>query len=216
MKAKSLFTKVKELLTEEVAPLPVRKEVRETSYPERVSDVQIKPIAGGEDLPVGGWRGGEEIPTGGWRGGEEIPTGGWRGGEEIPVGGWRGGEEIPEGGWRASSTSSFLNSLLGLGMNEKPPIHDVYRTKDGRYFFEFVFYWTGNYYDIDIFKMPSYGTRSEDAHKTHRLNSERGGYKICFGDPYMIDSLSEGRKWAGTWAECTMNYIKYGENFPNE
>lgn len=88
MKTKSLFKKVKELLTEEVAPFPVRKEELETSYLERVPNVQIKPIAGGEDLPVGGCRGGEENSTRCSRGGKEIPSRGRRGSEKIPEGGW--------------------------------------------------------------------------------------------------------------------------------
>lgn len=194
---------VSDLLNQRDTREPERKEVREALRPVVVSNGQNKPAAGGEEIPVGGWRGGEEIPTGGWRGGEEIPTGGWR-----------GGEEIPEGGWRASS-SSFLADLLGTNTSQKSVVHDVYRTKDGRHYFEFVFYWTGEYYDIDIFKMPSYGNRSKDLHDTHRLPSDRGGYKICFGDPHLIDSLDEGRRWAGIWAECTMNYILYGNNFPN-
>lgn len=130
------------------------------------------------------------------------------GGEEIPAGGWRGGEEIPEGGWR---TDPYLLDVE----QEADVTYDIYRTKDGEDYFEFVFVWTGEYYDIDIFRMPSYGRRSKNLHDTHRLPSDRGGHKICFGDPYLIDSLGTARKWAATWAECTMNYIRYGNDFPN-
>lgn len=145
--------------------------------------------------------GGEEIPAGGWRagGGEEIPAGGWRagGGEEIPAGGWRtgGGEEIPAGGWRA--------------------VIDTYRTQDGRYYFEFRFHPVGSYYDIDILRMPEYSPRSADLHTTHRLPSDRGGYKICFGDPSVIKNLNIARQWAGAWSELTMKYILDGTLFPN-
>ena len=132
-------------------------------------------------------------------GGEEIPAGGWRtgGGEEIPAGGWRagGGEEIPAGGWRA--------------------VVDTYRSKDSMYLFQFRFFPVGAYYDIDIMEMPSYGIRSSDLHVTHRLPSERGGYKICFGDPKIITDLNTAKRWAASWCELTVKYIKEGTAFPN-
>ena len=150
---------------------------------------------GGEDIPAGGWRGGEDIPAGGWRGGEDIPAGGWRGGEDIPAGGWRGGEDIPAGGWRAET--------------------DVYRTKDGNGYFKFRFYKIGDYFEIDILAMPSYNNRDSGCHSTHRLSSSRGGYKICFGDPRMVSTLSLAKQWAAMWSEHTMNYIRNGVQFPN-
>jgi hypothetical protein len=129
-------------------------------------------------------------------GGEEIPAGGWRGGEELPKGGWRsGGEEIPSGGWRA--------------------VEDVYRTRDGSGYFKFRFYQIGDYYEIDILAMPSYGSRSNDLHATHRLPSGRGGYKICFGDPRVVTDIKTAKKWASTWSEHTYTYIKSGNPFPN-
>ncbi len=153
---------------------------------------------GGEEIPAGGWRGGEEVPKGGWRGGEEIPAGGWRGGgEEIPAGGWRGGEEIPKGGWRAYAQT------------------DVYRTNDGSAYFRFGFARVGNRVEIDILDMPSYGGRASDQHSTHRLKSERGGYKVCFGDPSVSDSISSAKNWAKQWAEHTWKYITTGTPFPN-
>lgn len=167
----------------------------------KLPTVFARDCGGGEEIPAGGWRGGgEEIPAGGWRtgGGEEIPAGGWRGGgEEIPAGGWRcgGGEEIPAGGWRS--------------------VVDTYRSKDGMYYFEFRFFPVGAYFDIDILDMPSYGLRSSDLHKTHRLPSERGGYKICFGDPKIITDLNTAKRWAASWSELTVQYIKDGSAFPN-
>lgn len=141
--------------------------------------------------------GGEEVPSGGWRGGEEIPKGGWRGGEEIPKGGWRGGEEIPKGGWRSYAKT------------------DTYRTEDGRAYFEFGFAQVGSRVEIDIIDSPGYGSRSDSVHTTHRLKSERGGYKICFGDPAVSSDLASAKKWAKEWAECTWKYITTGREFPN-
>ena len=161
---------------------------------------------GGEEIPTGGWRGGEEIPKGGWRAVEEIPAGGWRGGEEIPKGGWRGGEEIPKGGWRGGE------EIPKGGWRAK---EDVYRTNDGGGYFKFRFYPIGDYYEIDILAMPSYGSRSSDMHSTHRLPSGRGGYKICFGDPRILRDLNTAKKWAAVWSEYTNRYIKYGNAFPN-
>ena len=203
MKTKSVYKTVNELFYPRDSRLPVRKEVPEVLRPAVILN-GFKNVVEGSDV----------IPSNNHQGGEEIPTGGWRGGEEIPEGGWRGGEEIPEGGWRASSPS-FVGNILSM-VSPKKVIHDVYKTKNGKQLFEFAFYWKWNHYEIDIFKMPSYGSRSTDLHNTHRLPSDRGGHKICFGDPHLINSLEEGRKWAGTWAECTMNYILHGNCFPNE
>lgn len=159
-------------------------------------------------------KGGEEIPTGGWRGGEEVPAGGWRGGEEIPKGGWRGGEEIPKGGWRTPSSSTFSEEIPS-GKWLAHVAKDVYRTKDGRAYFEFGFAQVGSRVEIDILDSPSYGGRADDVHTTHRLKSERGGYKICFGDPSVSHDISSAKKWAAMWAELTWKYITSGQTFPN-
>jgi hypothetical protein len=106
-----------------------------------------------------------------------------------------GGEEIPPGGWRSAE--------------------DTYRTKDGEVYFKFRFYPVGNYYEIDIIAMPSYGNRVSDLHTTHRLPSERGGNKVCFADPSIVTDLSTAKKWAAMWAEHTWKYIKNGTPFPN-
>ena len=142
-------------------------------------------------------KGGEAIPSGRFMGGEEIPVGGWRGGEEIPIGGWRGGEEVPAGGWR-----NYIKT-------------DVYRTQDGRAYFEFGFAQVGSNVEIDILDTPGYGSRDENVHITHRLKSERGGYKICFGEPSISSDMHSAKKWAGQWAEHTWKYITTGKQFPN-
>ncbi|OQW91107.1 MAG: hypothetical protein BWK78_05470 [Thiotrichaceae bacterium IS1] len=109
-----------------------------------------------------------------------------------------GSEEIPTGGWRA--------------------VQDVYRTKDGNAYFTFSFVKVGiffTHYEIDIVSQPSYGDREAGQHSTHRLPSARGGYRVCLGDDSQADSLFNARKWAGTWAEHTWNYICTGRSFPN-
>ena len=91
----------------------------------------------------------------------------------------------------------------------------IYDCRNGRDSFKFGFYWTGNYYEIDILEMPSYRYASENLHATHRLPSDRGGYRICFGKPRIINSMSVAKKWAGAWSELTIMYIREGIPFPN-
>lgn len=131
-----------------------------------------------------------------------IPKGGWRGSESsIPKGGWRGTEsEIPKGGWRISS----------------PVLRDVYRTTTG-HIFEFAFYMVrDSYYEIDILSMPDYGSRQTGQHETHRLESNHGNdTRICFGDNANVTTLEDAKKWAGIWAEQSMDYIINNNPFPN-
>jgi hypothetical protein len=128
---------------------------------------------------------------------EEIPYGSFRGGEEIPPGGWRNGEEIPPGGWR-----SYIYK-------------DDYRTRDGRAYYKFGFAQVGSNIEIDILDMPGYGGRDDALHPTHRLKSERGGYKICFGNPSISNDINSAKKWAAIWAEHTWKYITTGKPIPN-
>lgn len=89
---------------------------------------------------------------------------------------------------------------------------DTYRTKDGIALFTFGFVEVNNHIEIDILEQPSYGSRANDAHSTHRLDSERGGKKVCFGDPDYIHQ-GNAKKWAAEWAEATWKYIKTGVTF---
>jgi len=169
--------------------------------------------------------GGDEIPPGGWRSGsDQIFSVGWRsgGGDEIPFGGWRANFK---GGWLTPSSFSETegqNALVPISTPfESIPYGgfrsaiDVYRTKTGNGYFKFRFYRIGSYYEIDILAMPSYNSRATDCHSTHRL-PERGGYKVCMGDPRILTTLTEAKKWAAVWSELTMKYIMYGTSFPNK
>ena len=104
-----------------------------------------------------------------------------------------GGEKIPPGGWRATQ--------------------DEYRTRDGRAYFVFRFVAVSSYFEVDIVSMPSYGRRNEGAHETHRLSSDRGGKRICFGDASAISTLQIAYDFAQAWAENTWKYINTGERF---
>jgi len=94
-------------------------------------------------------------------------------------------------------------------------LEDVYTTSGGHEFtFNFVPSLNSDHYEIDIISQPDYGDQPDDSHSTHRLPSDRGGMKICFGDDSVVSTLDGAKKWAGTWAELTMKYIEKGEEFP--
>jgi hypothetical protein len=109
-----------------------------------------------------------------------------------------------------------VNSLPPGWSNVKRYAYDTYRTRDGEAFFEFRFVDVGSKIEIDISHIPSYGDRSRDPHKTHRLPSSRGGEKICVGDESAINSFSVAKKTAMAWAEQTWRYIKTGRSFDNK
>jgi len=93
-------------------------------------------------------------------------------------------------------------------------VTDNYRTKDGKANFTFGFIKTAEgYYDIDILSSPSYGNRSSGLHPTHRLHSDRGGFKICFGNPSVAKTLGGAKSWAKEWSEASWDYIKTGRTF---
>ena len=120
-----------------------------------------------------------------------------------------GGEKIPPGGWRANQTMSDaqIERLIESGYAGE------YRTRDGRAYFIFHFVQVSTYFEVDIVKMPCYGTRNEGAHETHRLGSRNGGKKICFGDESAINTLEIAREFAASWAENTWQYILTGVRF---
>jgi len=94
-------------------------------------------------------------------------------------------------------------------------INDVYRTQSGQYLFEFNFVNKGSYFEIDIVDQPGYGNRNSGEHPTHRLPSDRGGYRICFGNPETINTLDKAFEWAAVWSEQTEKYIVQGIDFNN-
>jgi len=92
-------------------------------------------------------------------------------------------------------------------------MRDTYRTKDGRARFDFRFVDKRSHYEIDILSTPSYGTRSRNQHKTHRISSSRGCDRICVGDDSAVRTLSQAKKIAKAWSEQTWRYIKTGRPF---
>jgi hypothetical protein len=98
--------------------------------------------------------------------------------------------------------------------------NDTYRTRDGRAYFDFRFVGRGGFlapefWEVDILRMPSYGSRDDNLHATHRLPSSRSdcSYKVCIGNEQGVTSLTEAKRWAKAWAEETWSYIRTGERF---
>lgn len=86
-----------------------------------------------------------------------------------------------------------------------------YRTSDGAadYFFSFEEQPTGNWRAY-IEAQPSYGTRADGAHETHRL-SDNGRRYICWTTA--LRSLDEAKTVAALWADKTQQYIRTGQRF---
>ena len=103
-------------------------------------------------------------------------------------------------------------------MNHQDDVVDTYRTRDGLVHFTFRFVPSGSRYEVDVLDTPPYDLfeyRNTDQHVTHRIDSDRGGDQICFGNPHSIQTLQDCRKWARTWAENTWYYIRTGIEMAN-
>jgi len=92
-------------------------------------------------------------------------------------------------------------------------MRDTYKTKDGNAYFDFRFVDKQSHYEIDILSSPSYGVRSRNPHKTHRISSNRGGERVCVGDDSAIKSIAQAKKIAEAWSEQTWRYIRTGKPF---
>ncbi len=166
-------------------------------------EIQLGTLHGGEEIQPGTLHGGEEIQPGTLHGGEEIQPGTLHGGEEIQPGTLHGGEEIQPGTLHGGEV--IERSALCA-----PFAPATYRTKDGRAYYKFKYIAVSNYYEIDILEMPSYGWRNSSFHVTHRLNSSRGGYKICFNRGREPRDITTAKNYSKAWAELTHKYIQTG------
>lgn len=87
---------------------------------------------------------------------------------------------------------------------------DTYMTKLGTEF-KFRFEQKDGGIDISILEMPSYGSRDDNQHITHRLKTD-DGHKICWTG--LIPTLAAAKQIAGLWSDATERYILTGEQFP--
>jgi len=76
-------------------------------------------------------------------------------------------------------------------------------------YFNFKLKYKGGSWRAYILNSMNYGTRSSDAHSTHRLyDSELNLNYVCWSVP--IQDLEQITKIAKMWADATMRYIKTG------
>lgn len=89
--------------------------------------------------------------------------------------------------------------------------NDTYRTRDGSAHYSFRFEEHGDgTWRVHILSQPSYGSRSDSPHSTHRLTDSEGHY-ICWDSS--IASVREAKQVAALWAEKTQEYIRTGRRF---
>lgn len=96
------------------------------------------------------------------------------------------------------------------------PVEDRLDFGDGTSFiFRFMPVNNGEYWEVDILKLPDYGIMPTDEQSTHKQKSERQDceYKISFKDPLAIHSKDQAKKLAKSWAIQTWSYINKGVLF---
>lgn len=93
--------------------------------------------------------------------------------------------------------------------------HVIYRTKDNSkdYYFDIVRMRNGSY-RIYIEYQPSYRSRNNSGHNTHRYYDEnRCQHYICVKESLRPRTFKHALNWAKEWAENTEKYIKTGRRF---
>ena len=88
---------------------------------------------------------------------------------------------------------------------------DIFETKLGTEF-KFDFDFKDGAFEILILEQPDYGGRDSDNHKTHRLSTGDGGFKICWTGE--LKTIYEAKTVAAKWACLTEAYILRGQPFP--
>lgn len=87
-----------------------------------------------------------------------------------------------------------------------------YRTKDGQADYEFSFErQSDGEWRAYIMSQPSYRSRPDDSHSTHRLSDDYGRKYVCWDTP--IRSAEGLKPVVAMWCDSTQDYIKYGTRF---
>lgn len=89
----------------------------------------------------------------------------------------------------------------------------IYNTSDRQAYFKFNIIKTGQIYEIDIIETPEHLGKSISSTDTHQSISNRGGYKICFGNPNVVTDIDKAREFSGEWAELAWKNLQTGEAF---
>ncbi len=96
------------------------------------------------------------------------------------------------------------------------PVVGTYRTKDGLAYYKFRYIKIRGFWEIDILEQPSYKNKDSGAHATHRLNSSRGGKKICLSSGHEPRTLLQAQEISTEWSELTHSYIKTGKTIDTQ
>lgn len=95
----------------------------------------------------------------------------------------------------------------------------LYRSRVTDYgnYFDFIFNYikVGNYWEIDIVRLPYYRGRDTSAYIIHTMPSARGGRKICVAGGREPRSERDAKKLSMSWADLQAEYIKTGKT-PDE
>lgn len=88
-----------------------------------------------------------------------------------------------------------------------------YTTRDGSFEFVFDLQPVGGEVRIYIIRQPSYRSRAEDGHSTHRLGIGSGRPYVCVEHGLKPTNVPDALSWAVYWAEQTAEYIRTGRAF---
>jgi len=102
------------------------------------------------------------------------------------------------------------NGRLPPGSRPPSDVSAYYRTRDRNCDYRFRFVNVGNLWKVYILAQPSYQSREQSCHATHRLRDSVGNY-ICWSTA--ISSYEDAREIAQRWAEATEEYIRTGRRF---
>lgn len=81
-----------------------------------------------------------------------------------------------------------------------------YRSKDGRYYFDFKIVDKGNHYNIYCTRHPGFNGHSSNPRKTHLFESG----KLCFVSGREPRSQARAEQLAAQWAEYFLEYRRTG------
>ena len=89
----------------------------------------------------------------------------------------------------------------------------TYTTRNRRHEFEFDLQPVGSEVRVNIISQPSYGSRPDDGHSTHRNGLLVGKPSVCIRTDLLPTTVGDALSWAIYWAENTADYIDIGKSF---
>jgi len=88
----------------------------------------------------------------------------------------------------------------------------IYRTQDGKRYWEFSYLETEHGFEVDIHQWPSYEGRGEGSIVAHWLPSPREGVErqICFSAGKNAQTIEEAQQFSMTYADLSSEYVDTG------